>query len=106
MPNETLSPEKDSPLWPCPNHCENWVRCEAIDPRKPMPNHHHNCEHYNASLIDVWSVRIPGEEHGCVTHCEADANDMAMEDPGAPLEVVKIKMHREVYDNLPEFGGF
>ena len=91
-------------LWPCPNNCHLWVRC--IDLRKPMPNHHPNCEHHNASLMDVWSVRIPGEDHGCVTHCEADAYTMAMEDPDASLEVVKIKMHREVYENLCEFAGF
>lgn len=56
--------------------------------------------------MDVWSVRIPGESHGCVTHCEADAYRMANEDPDEPLEVMKIKMHREIYENLPEFGGF
>lgn len=71
-----------------------------------MPNHHSRCEHYNASLMDVWSVRIPGEEHGCVTHCECDAHAMAMKDTDDPLEVVKIQMHREVYENLPDFGGF
>lgn len=56
--------------------------------------------------MDVWSVRIPGEEHGCVTHCECDAHAMAMKDTDDPLEVVKIQMHREVYENLPDFGGF
>lgn len=96
--------ETSGNLWPCPNNCLSW--CRASDLSKPQPNHHPRCEHYSASLMDVWSVRIPGEEHGCTTHCEADAHAMAMEDPHAPLEVVKMKMHREVYENLPEFPGF
>ncbi len=77
-----------------------------FDPSKPATNHHPNCPHVDDSLMDVFSVRIPGESSGCVTHCEADAHRMAGEDPTAPLEVVKVKMHREIYENLPEFAGF
>lgn len=56
--------------------------------------------------MDVWSVRIPGEQHGVVTHCEADAHAIAIEDERAILEVVKLKMHREIYEQLGEFVGF
>jgi len=86
-----------------------WCRADVTFPDGrllPMTNHHPRCEYVDTSLMDVWSVRIPGEEHGCVTHCEADAHAMAAEDPHAPLEVVKMKMHREVYENLGEFAGF
>jgi len=87
--------------WPCPNDCLSWCRTDGS-----MTNHHPRCEFVDESLMDVYSVRIPGEQHGCATHCEADAHNMAQEDPDAPLEVVKIKMHREIYENLPEFNGF
>lgn len=97
------------PFWPCPNNCMTWCRDDIriVDGQWiGATNHHPRCEHVDASLMDVWSVRIPGETHGCVTHCEADAHAMAAEDPHAPLEVVKIKMHREIYEHLGEFAGF
>lgn len=90
--------------WPCPHGCMNWVR--GITPNEPMTNHNPRCEFVDESLIDVWSVRIPGEEHGSVTDNEADARRMAGDDPDAPLEIVPMKMHREIYENLPEFSGF
>lgn len=96
MPGET-------PHWPCPNHCWSW--CRAV-PRDAMTNHHPNCEFVDASLIEVWSVHPPGEQFGCITDSEKLAREMAAEDPHAPLEVVAVKMHREIYENLEEFGGF
>lgn len=105
-PAETLALAPGSPLWPCPNHCENWVRCEAIDLRKPMPNHHSQCEHYNSSLIDVWRVTVPGEKGGCICGSEEEAREMAGDDPDAPMDITKERMHREVFENLPEFCGF
>jgi len=95
-----------TPLWPCPHRCDRWARCVSIDLAKPMPNHHPRCEHFNASLIDVWSVRIPGEDSGLIVDSEQNAREIANEDPHAPLDVVPLKMHREVYENLPEFAGF
>lgn len=93
-----------TPFWPCPHNCHLWAR--GINPNEPMTNHHPRCEHVDASLIDVWEVVIPGEEHGCIMESEADARAMAGEDPNAPLEARPRKMHREVYENLPEFAGF
>jgi hypothetical protein len=77
-----------------------------FDPSKPMTNHHPNCSRVDDSLMDVWRVQLPGDDHGCITHCEADAHAMAAADPDAPLEVVKLKMHREIYEKLGEFAGW
>ncbi len=94
------------PHWPC--DCINWCRRVEFKDGKPVPHtaHHPRCEHVDASLMDVWRVQIPGEETGCITHCETDAHRMAAEDPHAPLEVVPLKMHREIYEHLGEFAGF
>lgn len=88
----------------CPNNCLNWAR--IFNPAEPMTNHHPNCEFVNDSLIDVWTVRIPGEKGGCVTDNESDAKAIAGEDPHAPMEIIKSRMHREVFEALGEFAGF
>jgi hypothetical protein len=73
----------------------------------PTTNHHPRCKYVDASLINVWSVRVPGETSGgCIVDTEEQARQMANEDPDAPLEIVPIQMHREVIDALPEFPGF
>lgn len=98
-----------APFWPCPNGCMRWCRDDIriVDGHWiSATNHHPRCEFVDASLIDLWSVRIPGEEHGCVVDSEPTARALADEDPHAPLEVVKIKMHREIYEHLGEFNGF
>ena len=89
-------------FWPCPNNCISWCRSLQFKDWNlaPTTNHHPNCEHVDASLIDVYSVRIPGESSGCVTDCERLAYEMANEDKENILEVVKLKMHKEVYENL------
>lgn len=99
-----LAVDEGSHLWPCPNGCHNWARCEPIDLRKPMPNHHSNCQHYNASLIDVWRVAPRGEKGGCICDTEAEAREMAGDD--ADLEITKQQMHRECFEQLGEFEGF
>lgn len=72
-----------------------------------MTNHHPKCEHVDASLIDVWRVNVPGESGGLIVDSEAAAIDAARDETGEePLEITKEKMHREIYENLPEFGGF
>lgn len=52
---------KNYPNWPC--ECRNWCRCEPIDLTKPIANHHHACEHYEASKIDVWRVTLDGASY-------------------------------------------
>jgi hypothetical protein len=71
-----------------------------------MTNHHPRCEHVDASLMDVWRVCVPGESGGCIVDDEKQAREMATEDPDAPLEVHHQRMHREIFENLPEFAGF
>lgn len=71
-----------------------------------MTNHHPNCEHVNASLMNVWVVAIPGDEHGCVCDNEEAARKMAGEDEDAPLDVIPKKMNREIFEQLGEFAGF
>ncbi len=86
--------------WPCPNNCMNWCRDDirvkdgAIH---PMTNHHPRCEHVNDSLMDVWRVSLDGSSY--VTHEEPC-------DLGDGLKVTPEKMHREIYEHLPEFDGF
>ena len=90
------------PHWPCPNNCLNWCRTDGS-----KTNHHPNCEHVDASLIDVWRVSSGGSSY--VTHDEADAKEASIcytDDEHWPVTVTKEKMHREIYEQLPEFEGF
>lgn len=89
--------------WPCPNNCHLWVR--GITPSAPMTLHNPQCEHVNTTLIDVWRVSIPGESTGCICETEDEAKAMIDGDPEV-YEITKIKMHREIFDNLAEFAGF
>lgn len=72
-----------------------------------MPDHHSACPHYNDSIIDVWRVSLDGSSY--VTDDKADADEavaLYSEDPDSVPTVTPEKMHREVYENLPEFDGF
>lgn len=80
-------------LEPCP--CTSWAR----DGSGPLTNHHRRCDHYNDSLIDVWRCEIDGRY--CYVDNEPDASAC---DEG--VTVTRERMHREVFDNLPEFDGF
>lgn len=89
---------------PCPHNCENWVR--ICNPREPQPNHHPRCVLVDESLIDVWRVQTPGDPGGCIVATEAQAREIAYGDPDAPLEITPMKMHREIFEQLPDFFGF
>ena len=88
--------------------CLNWPR--GITPEKwygrsvhgvpLLANHHPNCQHYNDSLIDVWKVTV--DERSCYVDNEQGALD-TVGDSGL---VSKEKMHKEVFEHLPEFEGF
>jgi hypothetical protein len=87
--------------------CQNWAR-DGRDSLKIggnllLPNHHPNCPHYNDSLVDVWKVTL--DSVTCYVDNETDATETAGQDEPKPA-IVKEKMHREVFDNLPEFDGF
>ena len=55
--------------------------------------------------MDVWKVTHDGTS--CYVDNEQDANDTAgTEASGDTVSIVKMKMHREIFENLPEFDGF
>ena len=81
--------------------CVNWARAHP----GPVTNHHPNCAHYNDSLIDVWKVDYDGA--GFYTDNEQEAKDAIHSSLGSSsLSILKIKMHREVFEYLHEFEGF
>jgi hypothetical protein len=72
----------------------NWARIDGL-----LTNHHPNCPHYNDSLIDVWRVSYEGSSY--VVDREPTPDQL-----GEGEIVTKEKMHREIFENLPEFMGF
>jgi len=97
-----------------PCKCLHWARSfdtntklrdSAGNPLVPL--HHPNCEHFNDSLMDVWKVELDG--CACYVETEEAAKDTAgePEDNGELLPTItKVKMHREIFENLREFDGF
>lgn len=81
--------------------CVNWARAVNL---KYLTNHHENCPHYNDSLMDVWKVTVDGVS--CYVDNEQDARETAGDEQRDDITVTKEKMHREVFDHLPEFEGF
>lgn len=81
-------------FWPCPNNCITWCRIDGM-----ITNHHPNCEYVNESLIDVWKVSNGSSYY--YTDNEAEAKEDSDE-----CVITSRKMHREIYENLPEFDGF
>lgn len=65
-------------------------------------NHHQDCPKYNDSLIDVWRIQFGGSFY--ITDKEGDIQDEERSDP--EYAITKEKMHREQYEQLPEFQGF
>lgn len=62
-------------------------------------NHHPNCPKVDESLIDVWHIEC---EHGSY-YLDYEPRPEDLEDDQI---AVKGRMHRELYDRLPEFSGF
>lgn len=83
--------------------CMNWERTDIrmVGGKPVAPNHHPNCPHYNDSLIDVWKIEADGK-----TSYTDNQEDAALAPDEYGATVTAGKMHREVYDNLPEFEGF
>lgn len=89
--------------------CMNWVRCFDTrivnrDGIPVIPHHHPNCPHYNDSLMDVWVTEIDGNKAYC--EHEVDARESIGEEGWEGAKVYQTKMHREVFENLPDFEGF
>lgn len=94
-----------------PCECIAWARA-GLDPYKiktrdgaPLvTNHHEKCPHYNDSLMDVWVVTDGSSR--CFVDNEQDAIDTCDHEGEEYNTISKVKMHREVFENLPEFEGF
>lgn len=87
-----------------PCECQQWARSVDL---KYLTNHHPRCSHYNDSLIDVWKVSDGSTAY--ITTSEADAIQCKRNDEECGvtgLTITKTTMHREVFENLPEFAGF
>lgn len=86
--------------WPCPHNCHLWVR--GITPNEPMTRHHPNCEHVDESLIDVWKVSDGSSSYYDTDEATARHEAEECDD----VTITKVKMHREIFENLREFDGF
>lgn len=92
-----------APHWPCA--CQSWCRTDiAFKGGKPLPctNHHPNCTRVDESLIDVWKVD-DGMTHFYAATAE-EASHEALDCEG--ITITPRKMHREIFEALPEFQGF
>jgi hypothetical protein len=81
--------------------CVNWPR--EINPNY-LTNHHPDCKHYNDSLIDAYKVITNNTFY--YTEDENQVIDTIKDKTDSLIRIVKEKMHREVFENLPEFEGF
>jgi hypothetical protein len=92
--------------------CANWCRDNIASPynirRRDgvmlMTNHHPNCLHYNDSLIDVWKLTCDGVS--AYLDDKQDAINCMQEEFEDEITITKEKMHREIFEHLPEFEGF
>lgn len=81
--------------------CVSWEREINL---KYLTNHHPHCRHYNDSLMDVW--KVSDGTTSFYTDNEQDAAAESGVEDGYPAVITKEKMHREVFEHLPEFDGF
>lgn len=91
--------------------CQNWARAGhgdyKIKGREGIPlltNHHENCPRYNDSLMDVWKVTVGGIS--AYNDNEQNALDTAGDEFDDETQITKVRMHREIFENLPEFDCF
>ena len=97
--NNEVSPiGSDALVLDLPCDCRTWARIyDGIHDKGT--NHHPRCPRVDDSLIDVWRVEYDGAHY--YETSEPDRAEMH------PEEVVtKERMHRELFDRLPEFTGF
>lgn len=74
--------------------CVQWARLGG-----PLTDHHPNCEHFNDSLITVW--KVSHDRSHCYMDFKPDAEDFKDDEV-----ITEEKMHRELFERLPEFNGF
>jgi hypothetical protein len=88
-------------------HCDcfSWCRTDIkFENGKPLPmtNHHPRCTRVDESLIDVWKVSDGSTHFYAATQFEAETEAENCEN----ITITKVKMHREIFERLPEFAGF
>lgn len=86
--------------------CIHWARTNEGQ-QLGLTIHHPRCEHFNDSLMDVWKVEVDG--CGCYYHETEEGAKMSLENDiehEGSGRIEKVKMHREVFEGLPEFEGF
>lgn len=83
---------------PLPCDCRTWARTFDGTYDKGT-NHHPRCPHVDDSLIDVWKIGYDGDYY--FESSEPDYNDLHPDST-----VTKERMHKELFDRLPEFSGF
>lgn len=74
--------------------CVTWARAD-FDPTGQITTHRRSCPRFKEGLIDVWRVESEGASY--VTNAEPTEIEGAT--------VTLERMHREIFDNLPEFAG-
>jgi len=87
--------------------CQNWARengnyypgVKGKDIHFVITDHHIGCPHYNDSLIDVWKISFEGQSY------YSDKPPISEELENGET-VTQEKMHKEVFEQLPEFEGF
>lgn len=86
--------------------CQHWARAgaEACINGNLTTDHHANCPRYNDSLMDVYKVTVDGFGACYVEDLEVAKDTAGEDEEKATIEA--IKMHREIFENLPEFDGF
>ena len=81
-----------------PCDCMTWARTfDGVFDKST--NHHPRCPRVDETLIDVWRVEYDGAYY--FSDHEPDRADMHPEEM-----ITKQRMHRELFDRLPEFAGF
>lgn len=82
----------------CRNNFE-YPNLKGKDIHFVVTNHHPHCPHYNDSLIDVWKVSYDGQFYYTdKLPCKEETENGET--------VTQEKMHKEVFEQLPEFNGF
>lgn len=77
--------------------CINWCRTDLN--LNQITNHHPNCEYFNDSLIKVWKV-----EYDETYYYDINPPDLNEVEIGTIITLEEL--HRECYEQLPEFQGF
>ena len=101
MSNETTSEMPVAqPRLVLPCECRQWARIyDGVEDKGT--DHHPRCPHVDDSLIDVWRVTYDFASY--VVDYDVEKFGEGIEEDAT---VTKERMHRELFDRMPEFAGF